>query len=61
MAAFARSQALVSWPNRLADGRYEFAGRSHELALTEPARSQRVGTQVRPAPSEDRPLLTGPG
>lgn len=37
MAAFAQGQALVPWPNRLADGRYEFAGRSHRLALTEPA------------------------
>lgn len=29
---------LLPWPNRLADGRYEFDGVSHQLPLTEPAR-----------------------
>jgi aldose 1-epimerase len=32
----ARGQALVPWPNRLADGRYEFSGTEHQLPLTEP-------------------------
>jgi aldose 1-epimerase len=27
---------LIPWPNRLADGRYEFDGGSHQLPLTEP-------------------------
>ncbi len=29
---------LAPWPNRIADGRYEFAGHSHQLDLTEPDR-----------------------
>jgi len=37
MATFAQGQALLPWPNRLADGRYDFAGKSHQLPLTEPA------------------------
>jgi aldose 1-epimerase len=36
IAAYAQGQALVPWPNRLADGRYEFAGSEHQLPLTEP-------------------------
>jgi aldose 1-epimerase len=36
IAAYAQGQALVPWPNRLADGTYEFAGREHQLPLTEP-------------------------
>jgi aldose 1-epimerase len=36
IAAYAQGQALVPWPNRLADGRYEFAGAEHQLPLTEP-------------------------
>ncbi|WP_435769147.1 aldose 1-epimerase family protein [Nocardioides sp. SYSU DS0651] len=32
-------QLLVPWPNRIRDGRYEFAGRSLQLPLTEPSRS----------------------
>jgi aldose 1-epimerase len=31
-----RGQALIPWPNRVRDGRYEFDGRSFQLALTEP-------------------------
>ena len=34
-----RGQLLVPWPNRIRDGRYEFDGKSHQLALTEPAKS----------------------
>jgi len=30
---------LAPWPNRIADGRYEFAGQSRQLDLTEPDRS----------------------
>lgn len=29
-------QVLAPWPNRLGDGRYEFEGKSHQLALSEP-------------------------
>jgi aldose 1-epimerase len=36
IAAYAQGQALVPWPNRLAEGRYEFAGAEHQLPLTEP-------------------------
>jgi aldose 1-epimerase len=32
-----RGQILMPWPNRIADGRYEFAGRNHQLAIDEPA------------------------
>jgi aldose 1-epimerase len=31
-------QLLIPWPNRIADGRYAFAGTDQQLALTEPAR-----------------------
>ncbi len=34
-----RGAVLTPWPNRVTDGRYEFGGRAHQLALTEPARS----------------------
>lgn len=33
-----RGQVLMPWPNRIRDGRYEFGGGAHQLALTEPAR-----------------------
>jgi Galactose mutarotase and related enzymes len=33
-----RGATLAPWPNRVVDGRYEFAGDQHQLALTEPAR-----------------------
>ena len=42
MAAVAQGQALMPWPNRLADGQYEFAGRSHQLPLTEPAKHNAI-------------------
>ncbi|WP_243229516.1 aldose 1-epimerase family protein [Microbacterium sp. CIAB417] len=35
-----RGTTLAPWPNRIVDGRYSFAGREHQLALTEPARGQ---------------------
>src|SRR5690606_28899651 len=38
MASGGRGQLLMPWPNRIRDGRYSFAGREHQLALTEPAR-----------------------
>lgn len=36
--AAGRGQLLMPWPNRVRDGRYTFAGRSHQLALSEPGR-----------------------
>ncbi len=32
-----RGQVLLPWPNRVADGRYEFRGRRQQLPLSEPA------------------------
>lgn len=29
-------QPLIPWPNRLADGRYEFAGKQHQVPINEP-------------------------
>lgn len=34
-----RGQLLMPWPNRIRDGKYTFAGRDLQLALTEPKRS----------------------
>ena len=33
-----RGSLLAPWPNRVADGRYRFGGREHQLPLTEPDR-----------------------
>ncbi|WP_193614522.1 aldose 1-epimerase family protein [Nocardioides lijunqiniae] len=38
MSAGGRGQLLMPWPNRIRDGRYEFGGTEHQLALTEPKR-----------------------
>lgn len=38
MSSGGRGQLLMPWPNRIRDGKYSFAGRDHQLALTEPAR-----------------------
>lgn len=38
MASGGRGQALLPWPNRIADGRYRFGGRDLQLALSEPVR-----------------------
>ncbi|CAO5149877.1 aldose 1-epimerase [Frankia sp. AiPs1] len=35
MASRGRGQLLAPWPNRIADGRYEFGGSTHQLALNE--------------------------
>ena len=42
-----RGQVLVPWPNRLEDGRYEFDGVRHQLALTEPERANAIHGLVR--------------
>ena len=38
MSAF-DGAVLAPWPNRIADGRYDFDGRTHQLPITEPARN----------------------
>lgn len=45
-----RGQQLVPWPNRIEDGRYAFAGRDHQLALSEPQRHNASHGLVRWAP-----------
>jgi aldose 1-epimerase len=47
MSASGRGQLLVPWPNRIEDGRYELGGRSHQLALDEPERSNAIHGLVR--------------
>jgi aldose 1-epimerase len=42
-----RGQALIPWPNRLRDGRYEWAGAAQQLALTEPAQGNAIHGLVR--------------
>lgn len=37
MSSGSRGEVLVPWPNRIAEGRYEFGGAEHQLALNEPA------------------------
>jgi aldose 1-epimerase len=48
-ASSGRGQVLIPWPNRLADGRYEFDGQSHQLPLTEPERGNAIHGLVRSA------------
>jgi aldose 1-epimerase len=43
-------QVLAPWPNRIRDGRYDFAGRTHELTLTEPEHSNAIHGLVRRLP-----------
>jgi aldose 1-epimerase len=38
---------LIPWPNRLQDGRYEFDGRRHQLALSEPEHGNAIHGLVR--------------
>ena len=44
-----RGQVLMPWPNRIASGTYEFAGASHQLAITEPAKHNAIHGLVRDA------------
>lgn len=43
----ARGQCLVPWPNRIRDGRYDFAGLHQQLPLTEPERQCAIHGLVR--------------
>ena len=47
MCSSGRGQVLLPWPNRIEDGRYEFGGRAHQLALTEPANGNAIHGLVR--------------
>jgi len=42
-----RGQVLAPWPNRLAQGRYEFGGREVQAALSEPSRGDAIHGLVR--------------
>lgn len=37
-----RGQVLMPWPNRVADGRYSFAGKTFQLSLSEPERHNAI-------------------
>jgi aldose 1-epimerase len=53
-----RGQLLLPWPNRIADGRYEFDGEAEQLPLDEPERGNAIHGLVRWAPwrvSDRRP------
>jgi aldose 1-epimerase len=47
MAVAGRGQMLIPWPNRLDAGAYEFAGRRHQLPLTEPLAGNAIHGLVR--------------
>lgn len=38
----AHGTPLIPWPNRLEDGLYEFGGRTHQVALTEPTKRNAI-------------------
>src|SRR5206468_3530132 len=42
MCSVARGAPLLPWPNRLQDGRYEFADVTHQTPLTEPDRRNAI-------------------
>jgi aldose 1-epimerase len=66
MADGGRGQPLLPWPNRLADGRYEFQGQQHQLPIDEVARHNAIHGLTRwlnwraaqPTQSEVRMALT---
>jgi aldose 1-epimerase len=47
MAGDGRGQVLIPWPNRIEDGTYEFGGKRHRLALTEPAARNAIHGLIR--------------
>jgi aldose 1-epimerase len=47
MCGSGRGQVLVPWPNRLDGGRYDFDGRSHQLAVDELAHNNAIHGLVR--------------
>jgi aldose 1-epimerase len=42
-----RGQLLMPWPNRIADGRYEFQGRRHQVPVDEPGLGHAIHGLVR--------------
>jgi len=42
MCDVCRGALLLPWPNRIEDGEYEFDGRKHQTALTEPSRRNAI-------------------
>jgi aldose 1-epimerase len=42
MCDAAHGAPLIPWPNRLADGRYTFDGKEHQVALTEPEKHNAI-------------------
>ncbi|MGH3744466.1 MAG: aldose 1-epimerase family protein [Mycobacteriales bacterium] len=60
----AHGAPLIPWPNRLGDGRYEFDGTSHQVALTEPEKGNAIHGFLRWRPwtpveqSADRVVLS---
>jgi aldose 1-epimerase len=50
LCAGGRGQCLIPWPNRLADGRFEWDGRQLQSALTEPEQHNAIHGLVRWAP-----------
>lgn len=42
MCSGGRGQSMLPWPNRISAGRYDFAGQTLQLALTEPARGNAI-------------------
>jgi aldose 1-epimerase len=49
---YSRGQVLAPWPNRVDHGRYSFAGRDRQLALSEPDRDNAIHGLVRWLPFE---------
>jgi aldose 1-epimerase len=47
MCSGGRGQVLMPWPNRLADGRFEWAGQQLQTALTEPGNHNAIHGLVR--------------
>jgi aldose 1-epimerase len=47
MCGSARGQVLAPWPNRIADGRYEWDGERHQLPITEVASGSAIHGLVR--------------
>lgn len=50
MCDAAHGAPLVPWPNRIAGGRYEFAGETHQLPLSEPSRGNAIHGLLRWSP-----------
>ena len=50
MCHAARGHVLAPWPNRIAEGEYEFDGQAHRLPLTEPEASNAIHGLVRVLP-----------